>query len=153
MATQSNTVSLLRILKAPPERVYRAFIDPDAKIRWEPPFGFIARIHEWDLRVGGTYRMSFINFSSGQEHSFGGKFLELEEHHKLVVTDAFDDPALAGSMRTSVQMRPVLNGTELCIEQSGIPEAIPLEFCHAGWQESLVQLGQLVEADIPDDAG
>ncbi|MET0091655.1 MAG: SRPBCC family protein [Candidatus Thiodiazotropha sp.] len=152
MTTQANTVSLLRVLKAPPERVFRAFIDPDAKVRWEPPFGFIAKVHEWDLRVGGSYRMSFINFSTGKEHSFWGKILELEENRKLVVSDAFDDPSLAGSMRTTVQIRPVLNGTELTIEQSGIPEVMPLEFCYAGWQESLVQLAQLVEADIPDDA-
>ena len=146
----SNTVSILRIIKAPPERVYRAFTDPDAKIRWEPPCGFIGKVHEWDLRVGGRYRMSFTNFSTGTSHSFGGEILELVENAKIVVSDAFDDPNLMGTMRTSVTMRPVANGTELKIEQTGVPAAIPLEFCYAGWHESMLQLAQLVEPEIPD---
>lgn len=146
----SNTVSILRIIKAPPERVYRALIDPDAKVRWEPPFGFIGKIHAWDLRVGGRYRMSFTNFSTGTNHSFGGEFLELVENQRMVVSDAFEDPSLLGTMRTSIAIRPVINGSELKIEQTGIPEAIPLEFCYAGWQESLLQLAQLVEPEIPD---
>lgn len=146
----SNTVSILRIIKAPPGRVYRAFTESDAKIRWEPPFGFIGKVHEWDLRVGGRYRMSFINFSTGTSHSFGGEFLELVENERMVVSDEFDDPNLPGKMRTSVTMRPVANGTELKIEQVGLPKAIPLEFCYAGWQESLLQLAQLVEPEIPD---
>ena len=144
-----NTVSVLRIIKAPPERVFRAFVEPDAKIRWEPPFGFIGKIHEWDLRVGGRYHMSFSNFSTGNSHSFGGEFIELVENEKIVVSDAFDDPILKGMMRTSVTIRPVANGTELKIEQPGLPEAIPLEFCYAGWQESLLQLAQLVEPEVP----
>ncbi|MCP5152521.1 MAG: SRPBCC family protein [Ectothiorhodospiraceae bacterium] len=146
----ANTVTLLRVIKAPPERVYRAFTDPDAKVRWEPPFGFIGKVHEWDLRVGGRYKMSFTNFSTGSCHSFGGSFLELVENERMVVTDAFDDPKLPGTMRTSISLRPVLNGTELRIVQAGIPEAVPLEFCYAGWQESLIQLAQLVEPEIPD---
>ena len=146
----TNTVSILRIIKAPPERVFRAFTEPDAKVRWEPPFGFVGKVHEWDLRVGGRYHMSFINFSTGTSHSFGGEFLELVENEKIVVSDAFDDPNLTGTMRTSATMRPVINGTELKIEQTGVPSAIPLEFCYAGWQESLLQLAQLVEPEIPD---
>jgi uncharacterized protein YndB with AHSA1/START domain len=146
----SNTVSILRIIKAPPERVYRAFTEPDAKVRWEPPFGFVGKIHAWDLRVGGRYRMSFTNFSTGTSHSFGGEFLELIENERIVVSDAFDDPNLKGTMRTSMMIRPVINGTELKIEQTGIPSGIPLEFCYAGWQESLIQLAQLVEPEIPD---
>jgi len=150
MTTSSNTVSILKILKAPVERVYRAFTEPDAKIRWEPPFGFIGTIHEWDMRLGGRYKMSFTNFSTGTSHTFGGEFLELVENQRIVVSDAFDDPNLPGAMRTAVTMRPVINGTEVKIEQSGIPDAIPLEFCYAGWQESLAQLAQLVEPEIPD---
>lgn len=150
MAETPNTVSILRIIRAPRERVYRAFTDPDAKIRWEPPFGFIGRVHEWDLRLGGRYRMSFTNFSTGTRHDFGGEFLELAENERLVVSDAFEDPSLPGTMRTSVTLQTVLNGTQLKIEQSGIPAAIALEFCYAGWQESLLQLAQLVESEIPD---
>lgn len=150
MNTTPNTVAFVRVIKSPPERLYRAFTDPDAKVRWEPPFGFIGKVHEWDLRVGGRYRMSFTNFSTGTTHRFGGEFLEIVENERLVVSDAFDDPDLQGSMRTSMHLRPVLNGTELTIEQTGIPAAIPLEFCYAGWQESMVQLAQLVEAEVPD---
>ncbi|MCB1829355.1 MAG: SRPBCC family protein [Chromatiaceae bacterium] len=150
MSAKTNTVSILRIIKAPPERVYRAFVDPDAKVRWEPPFGFVGKIHEWDCRVGGRYHMSFVNFSTGTTHSFGGEFVELVENERVVVTDAFDDPNLPGTMRTTILLRPVVNGTELSIVQAGLPEAIPLEFCYAGWQESLVQLGQLVEFAVPD---
>lgn len=146
----SSTVSILRIIKAPPERVYRALTDPDAKVRWEPPFGFVGKIHEWDLRVGGRYRMAFTNFSTGTSHNFGGEILELVENERMVVSDAFDDPSLEGMMRTSFALRRVINGTELKIEQTGIPAALPLEFCYAGWQESLLQLAHLVEPEIPD---
>ena len=146
----ADTVSILRIVKAPPERVYRALTDPDAKVRWETPFGFIGKIHAWDFRVGGRYQMSFTNFSTGTSHGFGGEILELVENERLVVSDAFDDPDLEGQMRTSFRLRPVINGTELRIEQTGLPPAIPLELCYAGWQESLVQLSQLVESEIPD---
>jgi uncharacterized protein YndB with AHSA1/START domain len=151
MSTEKpNTVVLHRVIKAPPERVYRAFINPDAAAYWNPPFGFLGKVHEWDCRVGGRYRMSFINFSTGSEHSFGGEFVELVENEKYVVTDVFDDPSMPGAMRTSVSLRPVLIGTELRIEQSGLPDGMPLEFCYAGWQESLLQLAQLVEPNIPD---
>lgn len=150
MTDTTRTLSILRIIKSPPERVFRAFTEPDAKIRWEPPFGYLGKVHEWDLRVGGRYRMSFTNFATGTKHSFGGQFLELVENEKLVVSDVFEDPNLAGEMRTSVEMRPVVNGTELKINQTGIPVAIPLEFCYAGWHESLLQLAQLVEPELPD---
>ncbi len=147
----SNTVRFLRILKAPVDRVYRAFTDPDAVIRWQPPFGYIGQVHEWDFKVGGGYQMSFINFANGQGHRFGGKFVEITENEKIVATDAFDDPALAGDMRTTTRLRAVANGTEVSVEQTGIPDAIPLEFCYAGWHESMLQLAQLVEPDSPED--
>lgn len=147
MAT--NTVRLHRVLRAPPERVYRAFLDADALVKWLPPNGFTGKVHHLDARVEGSYRMSFTNFISGASHSFGGKYLELVQDRKIVHTDAFDDPNLPGEMRTTISFRPVSCGTELNVVQEGIPEAIPAEACYLGWQESLALLGQLVEAEIP----
>jgi len=147
--TNTNTVQLRRVLRAPPERVYRAFIDGDAMVKWLPPHGFTGKIHEIDARVGGRYRMSFTNFSNGQSHSFGGEWLELVPGERIVHTDRFDDPNLPGEMRTTITLRKVFCGTELDIVQSGIPGVIPPEACHLGWQESLMLLTQLVEAEIP----
>ena len=148
MAT--NTVTLHRVLRATPERVYRAFLDPDAMIKWLPPHGFTGKVQHLDATVGGTYRMSFTNFSTGHGHSFGGEYLELVPNEKLRYSDRFDDPNLPGTLEVTVSLRPVLCGTELSIVQSGIPQAIPVEMCHLGWQESLAQLAQLVEPAIPD---
>ena len=148
MAT--GTVRLHRVLHAKPERVYRAFIDADAMNKWLPPYGFTGKVHSMDARVGGGYKMSFTNFSTGSSHSFGGVYKELVPNEKLVYTDAFDDPNLPGVMVTTVQIRAVAVGTELSIEQAGIPEAIPVEMCYLGWQESLMQLAKLVEPEIPD---
>jgi uncharacterized protein YndB with AHSA1/START domain len=148
----AGIVKLHRVLNAKPERVYKAFIDADAMNKWLPPYGFTGKVHELDARVGGGYRMSFTNFSTGSSHSFGGIYKELVPNEKLVYTDRFDDPNLAGIMVTTVQIRAVLVGTELSIEQAGIPEQIPVEMCYLGWQESLVQLARLVEPEIPDGA-
>ena len=148
MAT--NTVKLHRVLRATPERIYRAFIDPDAMAKWLPPNGFTGKVHHMDARVGGTYKMSFTNFSTGKGHSFGGKFLELTPHERIRYTDKFDDTNLPGEMQTTIHLRRVSCGTELNITQEGIPEMIPAEACYLGWQESLVLLGKLVEAEIPD---
>jgi uncharacterized protein YndB with AHSA1/START domain len=145
----SGTVRLHRVLKAPPERVYRAMITPEAMVKWSPPNGFTATVHSIDVRVGGTYKMSFTNFSGGGSHSFGGRYLEIVENEKLVYTDAFDDPSLPGTMTTTVTMKQVSVGTELTIVQEGIPEAIPVEMCYLGWQESLVLLALVVEPEIP----
>lgn len=145
-----NSVRLHRVLRAPAERVYRAFIDPDALVKWLPPHGFTARIHEFDVREGGGYHMSFTNFSSGSSHSFRASFVELVPHERIHYTDRFDDPGLPGEMQVTVELRTVACGTELHIVQAGIPEAIPVEFCYLGWQESLAMLAQLVEPDIPD---
>ena len=145
----TGTVELHRVLKAPPERVYRAFLDPAALARWLPPFGYTGTVHQLDAVQGGGYRMSFTHFGSGQSHSFGGTYLELRPGEKLVYTARFDDPGLPGQMQTSVTLRPVLCGTDIHIVQQGIPAVIPLELCHLGWQESLVQLAQLVEPEIP----
>ena len=147
MAT--NTVTLHRVLRAPPERVYRAFLDADAMVKWLPPHGFTAKVHHLDAVVGGTYKMSFTNFSSGHSHSFGGKYLELVPNERIRHTDAFDDPNLPGEMETTISLRPVFCGVELNIVQQGIPEVIPAEACYLGWQESLTLLAQLVEAEIP----
>lgn len=147
MAT--NTVRLHRVLRAPPERVYRAFLDADALVKWLPPNGFTGKVHHLEARVDGSYRMSFTNFTTGASHSFGGKYLELAPNQKIVHTDAFDDPNLPGEMRTTISFRPVSCGTELNVVQEGIPEAIPTEACYLGWQESLALLVQLVEAEIP----
>ena len=144
-----NTVRLHRVIRAPAERVYRAFLDPDALAKWMPPHGFTGKVHHIDAKVGGTYKMSFTNFSTGQTHAFGGKYLELVPNERIRNTDVFDDPDLPGEMVTTVSMREVSCGTELDIVQEGIPEAIPLEGCYLGWQESLTLLAQLVEAEIP----
>ncbi len=145
-----NTIRLHRVLKAPPDRVFRAFTDPDAKARWLPPYGFIGKVHESDVRIGGGYRMSFTNFGTGSSHSFAGRYVEMVPGERLVYTDRFDDPNLPGEMRITATFRKVLGGTELHIEQAGIPEAIPAEMCYLGWQESLAQLAHLVEPEIPD---
>jgi uncharacterized protein YndB with AHSA1/START domain len=147
MAT--NTVRLHRVLRAAPERIYRAFLDADAMAKWLPPYGFTCKVHQMDARVGGTFRMSFSNFSTGHGHSFGGEYLELVPNERLRYTDKFDDPNLPGVIEVTVVLRPVSCGTELNITQSGLPEVIPLEMCYLGWQESLKLLGQLVEAEIP----
>ena len=145
----TNTVRLHRVIRAPAERVYRAFLDPDALAKWMPPHGFTGKVHHIDAEVGGTYKMSFTNFSTGQTHTFGGKYLELVPNERIRNTDAFDDPNLPGEMVTTVSLREVSCGTELDIVQEGIPEAIPIEGCYLGWQESLTLLAQLVEAEIP----
>lgn len=146
----TGTVRLHRILRCPPERLYRAFLDPDAKAKWLPPYGFTCKVHHMDARVGGTYKMSFINFSTGNSHSFGGQYQELTPNEKIEYTDRFDDPNLLGEMRTTVTLRAVACGTELGIVQQGLPEVIPTEMCYLGWQESLEQLAKLVEPQIPD---
>jgi uncharacterized protein YndB with AHSA1/START domain len=138
------------VLRAPAERIYRAFLDADAKVKWLPPHGFTGKVHHVDARVGGSYKMSFTNFSSGKSHSFGGEYLELVPHERLRWTDRFDDPNLPGEMTVTVTLKPVSVGTEVTIVQEGIPDVIPAEACVLGWQESLVLLGQLVEAEIPD---
>ena len=145
----TNTVRLHRVLRAPPERVYRAFLDPGAMVKWLPPHGFTGQVHEMDVRVGGRYRMSFTNFSQGQSHAFGGEYLELVPGERIVHTDRFDDANLPGEMKTTITFKPVLCGTELNVVQEGIPEAIPVEMCYLGWQESLAQLATLVEPNIP----
>jgi len=145
----TNTVRLHRVLRASPERIYRAFLDPDAMVKWLPPHGFTGKVHHMDARVGGSYKMSFTNFSTGQSHSFGGEYLELLPNERIRNTDRFDDPNLPGVMQVTVSLTPVSCGTELAIVQEGIPEVIPLEACYLGWQESLTLLAQLVEAEIP----
>ena len=145
----THTIRLHRVFRAPPERVYRAFIDPDAMVKWLPPHGFTARVHHLDARVGGSYRMSFTNLASGAAHTFGGEYLELSPGERLRHTDRFDDPDLPGTMEVSVRFRRVSCGTEVDIEQTGVPEVIPPEGCHLGWQESLSLLALLVEAEIP----
>ena len=145
-----NTIRLHRVLRATPERIYRAFLDPDAMVKWLPPNGFTAKMHEADVRVGGSYRMSFKNFSSGKSHSFAGRYLELTPNERIRYTDKFDDPNLPGEMQTTVTLKKVSVGTELNVVQEGVPEVIPAEACYLGWQESLVLLAKLVEAEIPD---
>ena len=146
----TSTIRLHRVLRATPERVYRGFLDADAMVKWLPPNGFTAKVHHMDAKVGGTFRMSFTNFSTGQSHSFGGEYLELTPHERIRYTDKFDDPNLPGEMQTTVTLRQVSCGTELNVVQEGVPEAIPLEMCYLGWQESLAQLAKLVEPEIPD---
>ncbi len=146
-----NTVKLHRVLRAKPERVYRAFTDADAMAKWLPPNGFTGKVHEMDVRVGGRYRMSFTNFSTGSSNAFGGEFLEIEENKRLRYSDKFEDPNLPGEMETTIEIREVSVGTELNIVQTGIPEMIPAEACYLGWQESLKLLTLLVEAEIPDE--
>jgi uncharacterized protein YndB with AHSA1/START domain len=145
-----GTVRLHRVLTAPPARVYKAFLDADARAKWLPPYGFTGKVHESDARVGGKYRMSFTNFSSGSSHSFGGEYLELEPGERLRYADRFDDPNLPGTMEVTVTLKKVLVGTDLEIVQAGIPDAIPVEACYLGWQESLEQLAKLVQPEIPD---
>mgnify|MGYP003577014458 CR=1 FL=1 len=145
-----NTVQFHRVLNAPPERVYRAFLDADAMAKWLPPNGFTGKVHQMDPRVGGTYKMSFTNFTSGKSHSFGGEYLELVPHERIRWSDRFDDPGLPGEMKVTVQLKKVSVGTEVNIVQEGIPDAIPPEACVLGWQESLTLLAKLVEAEIPD---
>ena len=145
-----NTVRFHRVLRATPERVYRAFLDPDAMVKWLPPHGFTGKVHHMDGKVGGTFKMSFTNFTTGKSHSFGGQYLELVPHERLRYTDNFDDPNLPGEIRVTVTLKNVSCGTEVNIVQEGVPDVIPVEACYLGWQESLILLGKLVEAEIPD---
>ena len=147
-----STINLHRVLRATPERVYRAFLDPDAMVKWLPPHGFTAKVHHMDARVGGTYKMSFTNFSTGSSHAFGGEYLELQPNTLIRYKDKFDDPNLVGEMHVSINLTPVLVGTELKITQEGIPDVIPAAACYLGWQESLELLAKLVDPEIPDGA-
>lgn len=146
-----STIRLHRVLRATPERVYRAFLDPDAMVKWLPPNGFTGKVHHIDARTGGSYRMSFTNFTTGNAHSFGGEYLELVPNERIRHTDRFDDPNLPGDMQVIVTFRKVSCGTELSVTQEGIPDVIPSEACYVGWQESLTLLAKLVEAEIPDE--
>jgi uncharacterized protein YndB with AHSA1/START domain len=146
----SNTVRFHRVLRAPPERVYRAFLDAEAKAKWLPPNGFTGKVHHLDARVGGGYRMSFTNFSTGQSHGFGGTYVELTPHERIRYIDQFDDPNLPGEMMVTITLKAVSCGTELHVVQEGVPDVIPLEQCYLGWQESLILLGKLVEAEVAD---
>ena len=151
-AVSGNTVRLHRVIRAPAERVYRAFLDPDAMAKWMPPYGFTGKVQSIDARVGGTYKMSFTNFGTGKSHSFGGTYVELTPHECIRYTDQFDDPNLPGQMQVTITLRKVACGTELQIVQAGLPAVIPVEFCYLGWQESLAMLAHLVEPEIPDGA-
>ena len=144
------TIKLHRVLRATPEKVYLAVLDPDALVKWNPPNGFTAKVHHLDAKVGGTFKMSFTNFSTGKSHTFRGKYLELTPHERIRLTDLFDDPNLPGEIQTTYTLKPVSCGTELTIIQEGLPEAIPPESCYLGWQESLILLAKIVEAEIPD---
>jgi uncharacterized protein YndB with AHSA1/START domain len=146
----TNTVRFHRALRAAPEKVYRAFLDADAMAKWLPPNGFTGKVHHLDAKVGGTYRMSFTNFTTGRSHAFGGEFLELVPHERIRHTDTFEDPNLPGEMQTTITLKSVACGTELTIVQEGLPAVIPPEACYLGWQESLTLLAKLVEAEIPD---
>ena len=148
MGANTGTIRLHRVLRAAPEKVYRAFLDPEAMTKWLPPNGFTCKVHHMDAKVGGTYQMSFTNFTTRQSHSFGGKYLELVSGQRILYTDKFDDPNLPGEMRTTIDLKKVSCGTELNIVQEGIPAAIPAEMCYLGWQESLILLAKLVEPDI-----
>ena len=147
---ETGTVRLHRVFSAKPEKVYRAFLDADAMAKWLPPYGFTCKVHHMDAKVGGTFKMSFTNFTTGKGHAFGGEYLELVPHERLRYTDKFDDPNLPGEMHVTVKLKAVSVGTEVHIEQSGIPALIPTEACYLGWQQSLIQLGRLVEPDIPE---
>ena len=147
---QTNTIRLHRVLRATPERIYRAFLDADAIAKWLPPNGFTGKVQDMDAKVGGTYKMSFTNFTTGKRHSFGGTYLELTPHERIRYTNKFDTPNLHGEMQTTITLKQVFCGTELNITQEGIPAAIPAEACYLGWQESLMLLAKLVEAEIPD---
>ena len=146
----SNTVQLHQVFRCVPQKLYRALLDPDAMVKWLPPHGFVGRVHHIDPKVGGTYQMSFTNFTTGNSHSFGGRYLELIPDALIRHTDVFDDPSLPGEMETTITFKPVSCGTELHVVQSGIPVVIPAEACYLGWQESFALLRQLVEAEIPD---
>jgi uncharacterized protein YndB with AHSA1/START domain len=146
----TNTIKLHRVLKAPPERVYRAFLDPNAMAKWLPPNGFTGQVHHLEARVGGTYKMSFTNFTTGKSHSFGGEYLELIPNERIRNTDRFDDPNLPGEIQNTITLTKVSVGTELNIVQEGVPSVIPPEACYLGWQESLTLLAKLVEPEIPD---
>ena len=147
-----STIHLHRVLRATPERVYRAFLDPDAKVKWLPPNGFTGKVHHMDARVGGSYKMSFTNFTTGKSHAFGGQYVELAPHERIRYTDTFDDPNLPGAMHVTVSLKKVSVGTEVNITQEGVPDIIPAEACYLGWQESLALLAKLVEAEIPDES-
>lgn len=146
----TNTIRLHRVLRAEPERVYRAFLDPDAMVKWLPPNGFTGKVHEMDAKVGGRHKMSFTNFTTGKSHSFGGTYLELRPNELIRYTDKFDDPNLPGEMQVTVTLKKILCGTEISVVQEGLPDVIPAEMCYLGWQESLILLAKLVEAEIPD---
>lgn len=146
----NNTIKLHRVLRSTPERVYRAFLDADAMSKWLPPNGFTGKVHHLDAKVGGSYKMSFTNFTTGKSHSFGGSYLELVPNERICHTDKFDDPNLPGEMRVTIQLKKVSCGTELTVVQEDVPAAIPVEACYLGWQESLALLAKLVEAEIPD---
>lgn len=146
----SNTVRLHRVLRTSPEKIYRAFLDADAMAKWLPPNGFTGKVHRIDAKVGGSYHMSFTNFGTGNSHSFGGTYLELKPHERIRYSNKFDDPKMPGEMQTTVTLKAVFCGTDLTVVQEGIPDLIPAEACYLGWQESLVLLGKLVEAEIPD---
>jgi len=145
-----NTIRLHRILRAPPDRVYRAFLDPDAMAKWLPPNGFTGKVHHLEPKVGGTYKMSFTNFTTGKSHSFGGKYVELTPSERIRYTDKFDNPKMPGEIHATISFKKVFCGTELNIVQEGVPDVIPAEACYLGWQESLTLLAKLVEAEIPD---
>src|ERR1700738_3719424 len=149
--TSATTIRLHRVLRADPERVYRAFLDANAVAKWLPPNGFTCKVHHLDAKVGGTYKMSFTNFTTGKSHSFGGTYLELKTHERICYTDKFDAPELPDEMQTTITLTQVFCGTELNITQEGVPAAIPVEACYLGWQESLTLLAKLVEAEIPDE--
>jgi uncharacterized protein YndB with AHSA1/START domain len=146
----SNTIKLHRVIRAPAEKVYKAFLDADAMAKWLPPNGFTCRVHQLEAKVGGSYKMSFTNFTTGKSHSFGGTYLELKPYERIRYTDKFDDPNLPGEIQTTITLKKVSCGTEVSIVQEGVPAAIPAEACYLGWQESLILLGKLVEAEIPD---
>ena len=148
--SSSNIIRLHRVLRSTPEKVYRAFLDGDAMSKWLPPNGFTCKVHHFDGKVGGTFRMSFTNFGTGHSHSFGGTYVELTPHERIRYTDKFDDPNLPGEMQVTVNLKKVLCGTDVSIEQAGVPAVIPAEMCYLGWQESLIQLAMLVEPEIPN---
>ncbi len=146
----TNTIRLHRVLRATPERIYRAFLDPEAMAKWLPPNGFTGKVHQMEAKVGGSHKMSFTNFTSGKSHSFGGKYIELTPNERIRYTDVFDDPNLPGEMQVTIALKKVSCGTEVNIVQEGVPDVIPAEACYLGWQESLTLLAKLVEAEIPD---
>jgi len=148
--TNSNSVSLHRVLRAAPEKIYRAFLDADALPKWLPPNGFTCKVHHLEAKVGGPFKMSFTNFTTAKSHSFGGTYLELVPHERICYSDKFDDPSMPGEMQTTITLKQVACGTELNVVQEGIPAVIPAEMCYLGWQESLILLGKLVEVEIPD---